>query len=536
MGTCWQNNIYDAKVTFSFENSETQRQKDQLYSFETEICKIKFEISEEGQTCLGIGFFCEINIDTIPFKTALFTNNHVLNEKSIDINKEIIFDYCKKENKIKITKDRKVFTNEKLDYTCIEIFDEDNINKFFKIDENIFNNKNTLLDQEIYILKYDKEGLSHCSGKILEIKNNIIKCKVSSLSNSSGSPLINRQNNDLIIGIQNEIDKKGKFDITAYSLATPFDVIIKNIKEQISYSRENIIYKQIIYRNTINLIYEKNIKDENSDNIFGQKFVKNNKENIILKINGIIENNLTEKFNLKEGINNIQIIIINKLINLESMFFNVISLKNIDELKYLNTKEVSNFSDMFGGCTYLSDIKALENWNVSNGNDFSSMFEGCSSLSEVKALENWNVSNGNNFSGMFNVCTSLSDINALQNWNVSNGNNFACMFNGCLSLSDIKALENWNISNGNNFSGMFAGCSSLSDLKALKNWNVSNGKNFSYMFSKCSSLLEVQALQNWNVSNGEKFSCMFSNCPLLSDKEVLESWNAPNKNNYLDMF
>jgi len=48
------------------------------------------------------------------------------------------------------------------------------------------------------------------------------------------------------------------------------------------------------------------------------------------------------------------------------MFFNVISLKNIEELKYLNTKKVSNFSGMFEGCASLSDVKALENWNVSN--------------------------------------------------------------------------------------------------------------------------------------------------------------------------
>jgi len=521
MGACIQGkNILDTKATYSFENPVINNPKDKLYSNEDEICKIKYEISEGDQTCLGIGFFCEINIDDIPLKKALFTSNHILNDKSIDINKEIIFDYCKKEKKIKITNDRKVFTNEELDYTCIEIFDEDfgedKINKIFRIDENIFNNKNALLDKEIYILKYDKEKLSQYSGKIIEIKSNIIKYKLSSLSNSSGSPLINRQNKDLIYGIQIGTQKKGKFDITAYSLATPFDVIIKNIKEQ------------ILNRNIINLIYEKNIKDENPLNIFGQKFVENNKENIILKINGV-ENKLTEKYNLKEGTNNIQIIVINKLINLENMFFNVISLKNIDEIKYLNTQEVNNFSSMFG-CTSLSDIKALEFWNVSNGNNFSGMFEGCASLSDIKGLENWNVSNGNNFSGMFNGCTSLFDIKSLKNWNISKGKDFACMFNGCTSLSDIKALENWNVSNVNNFSGMFYGCSSLSDIKALKNWNVSNGDNFSYMFSNCESLSDIKALENWNVSKGSNFSEMFYGCSSLTDKKVLENWNFPNKN------
>ena len=62
------------------------------------------------------------------------------------------------------------------------------------------------------------------------------------------------------------------------------------------------------------------------------------------------------------------------------MFYDCISLKNIEELKYLNTKNINNFSYMFSWCRSLSDIKALHNWNVSNGNNFSGMFEWCSSL------------------------------------------------------------------------------------------------------------------------------------------------------------
>ena len=198
-------------------------------------------------------------------------------------------------------------------------------------------------------MQYDNERLSHYSRKILEI-NSKIKYNLGPLSCQSGSPLINKYNNNLIFGINTL--KKEKLDNTTFNLATPFDVILKNIKWQIFYNRK-----------TINLIYEKNIKDEHLINIFGQKFVENNKDNILLKINGV-ENKLTEKYNLKEGINNVQKILINNLVNLESMFFNVISLKNIKELKYLNTKEVSNFSEMFVGCASLSEVKALENWNV----------------------------------------------------------------------------------------------------------------------------------------------------------------------------
>ena len=44
------------------------------------------------------------------------------------------------------------------------------------------------------------------------------------------------------------------------------------------------------------------------------------------------------------------------------MFFECISLKNIEDLKYLDTKEIDSFLSMFFGCTALSNIKELENW------------------------------------------------------------------------------------------------------------------------------------------------------------------------------
>jgi len=100
----------------------------ELYSYENAICKIKY-----GASGSGIGFFCEINDDAIPFKKALFTRNHILNQKIIDINKQIKFEYCKEEKIINITKIRNVLTKKELDYTCIEIFDEDNIINFLKL-------------------------------------------------------------------------------------------------------------------------------------------------------------------------------------------------------------------------------------------------------------------------------------------------------------------------------------------------------------------------------------------------------------------
>ena len=339
--------------------------------------------------------------------------------------------------------------------------------------------------------------------------------------------------------------------------------------------------------NTINLIYE--IENEGVKNLFGEKFVSNNMDNIELIINGE-QCDLIKQCNLKKGINNIKMIIKNKINNLEYMFYECNSLTNIDDLEYLDVKEINNFSHIFSGCKSLSNIKSLKNWDVSNGINFSNMFCGCKllsdisplkdwkiskaqnlswmfrlcqSLSDIKSLENWDVSNVNNFTGIFSGCTKLSDIESLQNWNVSkgndfswvfsgckslsdimplqnwklaNGNNFSCIFNDCKILSNIKPLEKWDVSGGDDFSNMFNECIQLSDLSPIENWNVSNGKDFSYMFSFCKSLSDLKPLENWNVSNGYNFSYMFCGCDSLSNIEPLKNWNVLNGSNFLRMF
>lgn len=120
----------------------TQKEYEQLYSYKSALCKIKL------LNLSGTGFFCQIDENDIPFKKALFTNNHVLDEKNIEINKKIIFEYLNESKTIEITKNRRKFTNILFDYTCIEIFDEDDIQKFFKIEKS-FSEK-----EEIFILQY----------------------------------------------------------------------------------------------------------------------------------------------------------------------------------------------------------------------------------------------------------------------------------------------------------------------------------------------------------------------------------------------
>ena len=137
-----------------------------LFKMEKAMCKISYE-NMKDETVKGTGFFCEIDIN-FPFKYALFTNNHVLNELNIEIGNTIHFEclqlqnsffsssYITNKKEIEITDKRKVFTNKELDYTCIELFESDGILDYFKIDPKLFKyDKNNLKKQLriLYILK-----------------------------------------------------------------------------------------------------------------------------------------------------------------------------------------------------------------------------------------------------------------------------------------------------------------------------------------------------------------------------------------------
>ena len=120
---------------YSHATPITKNEINDLYEYESAMCKIVFKIKKDGQIInySGTGFFCEINNDNILIKKALFTNNHILDENSIETNKEIEFEYLNEKKKIRITNDRKKITNNEFDYTCIEIFDSDKINNFLEL-------------------------------------------------------------------------------------------------------------------------------------------------------------------------------------------------------------------------------------------------------------------------------------------------------------------------------------------------------------------------------------------------------------------
>ena len=165
---------------------------------QTAICKI-LTGNENG----GSGFFCKLNLknETI---IGLLTNNHVLNEDKIKLGSKIEIEQNNENKVIEITKNRFICTNAKYDYTCIEIFENDNFNNYFEIDDNIDsdNPNEQYKDKEILMVQFPNLEASFANGKVNSIKNNYqILHSISTEGGSSGSPIILISDNLKIIGI-----------------------------------------------------------------------------------------------------------------------------------------------------------------------------------------------------------------------------------------------------------------------------------------------------------------------------------------------
>ncbi len=215
------NNMNEAEriiLNIMYDNLVKKREK----KFKA-TCKI---LNSNGMA-KGTGFFCEINLNNKLTK-VLFTNNHVLNDYNSDIKIEYDRDI------IKLKKENRFFyTNEDLDYSCIEILDSDNFNNYYKVDKNI-NNDNPdeeyKYDQLVIIQYPGGNTVKFGEGYINKINKESIIYSIISDDDSSGSPICLDTRNLKVIGIH-----IGKADNENINLKRGIFMkeIIKDIEKQI---------------------------------------------------------------------------------------------------------------------------------------------------------------------------------------------------------------------------------------------------------------------------------------------------------------
>ena len=289
----------------------------------------------------GTCFSCKI---LVPNKNivlpVLITSNHVLDEIYINKEKSIILEINKKIKVINLNNKRKIYSNKEYDTTIIEIRENDEINNFLEIDENIFteNSNVTYLKNSIYILHYSLNKEASVSYGILDYFDTLDNYKFTHLCNTlegaSGSPIINSLNNK-IIGIHkggythnNYISGVGIFlknAINDYILKNNFenniDNIIKNINKIIDIKDEIVknknkeesfqIKDNYLINNKIKLNKKNNkvknfnkslidIKKNNNNYLLDIKPIEKNKE--IHKDNNYNNNNKNKIVNHKNNI------------------------------------------------------------------------------------------------------------------------------------------------------------------------------------------------------------------------------------------
>ena len=452
-------------IPVSFQNTEKI-----LFQMKNCICKI---YTKNGGR--GTGFFCKIPYpDQSNLLTVLITNNHILDENELKNSDIIKYDFKDDEQirKIKIGNNkRKIYTSKEFDITFIEIKqNEDNINEFLEIDEEIMNKneeyiETTYKNKSIYIPHYPKgKEIVVSYGLLDNIHNETINHFCNTLKGSSGSPILSLDTFK-VIGIHCGSSKD------LYENCNKGVIINYPIKEFVDPNKK-----------MFSLSYKLNYDGR----IFGDKFVENNKGKCIMIING-------KKHELSTHIN--KDIIKDKLID--------IKLKEI--------KPIIDMSYMFYECKNLFDIS---NWDTSNIINMRFMFFDCGNIPDISK---WDTSNVINMSGMFYDCGNIPDISK---WDTSNVTNMSNMFCVCKNLPDISK---WNTSKVIDMNGMFSCCNNFPDISK---WNTSNVTDMSVMFSGCKNLPDVS---KWDTSNVINMSGMFYGCKNLSD---ISKWDTSKIDNF----
>ena len=176
------------------------------------ICKLK------PNNTIGTGFFCSIPYGPIKTMNCLITNNHVLNEEYYNNNSKItlLLDDDNSTVIIDITKERKTYFDKEYDITLIELIDNDKIDYFLELDDilkkEIICIEEIYKNNSVYIIQYPEGKKAHVSyGIINQIDEFKIKHLCCTKNGSSGSPILNLENNK-IIGIHTFSSQNASFN------------------------------------------------------------------------------------------------------------------------------------------------------------------------------------------------------------------------------------------------------------------------------------------------------------------------------------
>ena len=588
MEACYlsKNNINEVNVE---HNKPDIYQPTSIAHIAKSLCKIEYE----NKTATG--FLIKLFKEGKEF-FCMMTSEHVITREMIKQRKVINFYYNSINAKTKEIKldpykrfiqdfvslsdvDKNIDIN--IDAIIIEILPEDNIPKEFylSLNEDYINNYDGLKGQEITILQYPEGNLEYSYCKIKKID----KFKITYIANteyiSSGSPIF-LKNTVKVIGIVTGRNKE-KSEYYGYCIGPILNFlqnfsdnnnvnVINNIKPLLNINDIQINNKSNNQLNKMTLLYK---FKENSVQIFGEKFVNNNKNNCYLLIdererelcstiglneinviNGIFKIILVEKNTITnmgfmfsdDNSHYDQSLIISlpdtsewntsNVTNMEHMFSNCSLLEYLPDLSKWNTTNVTNMEGMFSNCSSLKSLPDISEWNTANVTNMNFIFWNCGLLKSFPDISKWNTTNVTEMSYMFAYCTSLKSLPDISEWNITNVKDMSWMFYNCISLKSFPDISKWNTTNVTNMCEMFCECGSLISLPDISKWNTTNVTIMHGMFSNCSSLISLPDISEWNMTNVTDICCMFYKCSFLISLPDISKWDTTNITSMACMF
>ena len=256
--------------------------------------------------------------------------------------------------------------------------------------------------------------------------------------------------------------------------------------------------------------------DENQDQllIFDRTFVKNNKNKCYILIEGerrelCYDLNLSQKQKENKTIT-IKLIETETITNMSYMFgSSMISLPDISEW---DTEKVIDLNSIFYDCKLLKSLPDISKWNTKNVTNMKYLFGNCSSLMSIPDISKWDTSRVINMEDMFENCSSLKSLPDISRWNISKVINLNHMFSNCSLLITLPDISKWDTRNVTDMSSMFENCNSLKLIPDISKWDTRNVTDMSSMFENCNSLKSLPDISNWDTRNVANMSFMFEGC------------------------
>ena len=272
------------------------------------------------------------------------------------------------------------------------------------------------------------------------------------------------------------------------------------------------------YADELTFVYK--VKSEyNNVKIFNEEFVKNNKDNCSIIIDGKNQE-LSEHININEKMRK----------------------KGYLEIKLKGNKTITNMSHMF--CRGIKEddrmllwqIPDISKWNTTNVTDMSYLFCCCENLESLPDISSWNTSNVKDMSNMISYCRNLESLPDISKWDTSNVTDMSHMFANDLKLKLFPDISKWNTSKVKDMEHMFTRCQSLEKIPDISKWDVRNVMNMSYMFSYCRNDDIFPDISKWNVSKYINLRGMFYCCNLSDGIPDISKWTINDKSQLFYIF